>query len=105
VADYEKNLRELTKRLKATGAKLIFATTTPVPEGAKGRDAGLEQKYNEAAVRVMTESGAKVNDLHAYCTPHLSKWQRPRDVHFIALGNKKLGEKVAEEITAALVAK
>ena len=31
--EYEKNLRELVKQLKATEAKLIWASTTPVPEG------------------------------------------------------------------------
>ena len=29
--DYEKNLRTLVAKLKATGAKLIWATTTPIP--------------------------------------------------------------------------
>ncbi len=31
--EYEKNLRELVKQLKATNAKLIWCATTPVPEG------------------------------------------------------------------------
>ncbi|MBI4893423.1 MAG: SGNH/GDSL hydrolase family protein [Acidobacteria bacterium] len=30
---YEANLRKIAARLKETGAKVIFATTTPVPEG------------------------------------------------------------------------
>jgi lysophospholipase L1-like esterase len=105
VVDYEKNLRDLVVRLKKTGAKLIFATTTPVPEKANGRDAGLELKYKEAAVRVMNDTGVKVNDLHALCMPNLAEWQRPRDVHFKAEGYKKLGEKVAAEIATALGAK
>ena len=29
--DYEKNLRALVAKMKATGAKLIWATTTPDP--------------------------------------------------------------------------
>ena len=29
---YEKQLREIVAKLKATGARLVFATTTPVPE-------------------------------------------------------------------------
>ncbi|MEI9898736.1 MAG: SGNH/GDSL hydrolase family protein [Chthoniobacter sp.] len=37
VEQYEKNLQEIVARLKKTGAKLIFATTTPVPEGTVGR--------------------------------------------------------------------
>ena len=35
--EYEKNLRELVKKMKATGAKLIWASTTPVPEGSGGQ--------------------------------------------------------------------
>jgi len=32
-AGYEANLRKLVARMKATGAKLIWATTTPIPDG------------------------------------------------------------------------
>src|SRR6478609_7558165 len=69
VAEYEKNLHTLVKRLKATGATLIFATTTPVPEGAKGRVPADVAKYNEAALRVMKEEGVAVDDLNAFITP------------------------------------
>src|SRR5262245_27253283 len=36
-ADYEKNLELLVVRMKKTGAKLIFALTTPVPADSAGR--------------------------------------------------------------------
>jgi Domain of unknown function (DUF4976) len=55
--DYENNLRDLAKRMKATGAKLIWGTTTPVPEGSNARTAGDEVKYNEIASRVMKDLG------------------------------------------------
>jgi pimeloyl-ACP methyl ester carboxylesterase/lysophospholipase L1-like esterase len=104
LADYEKNLTTLTARLKATGAMLIWAETTPVPEGAKGRKAGDEKKWNEAAARVMTAAGVPVNPLHARAAekPEL---QRPKDVHFKDAGSKHLAEKVAEVISAALSGK
>ena len=54
-AEYEKNLRKLVARLKETGASLIWCSTTPVPEGAKGRVVGDSAKYNEAAAKVMKE--------------------------------------------------
>ena len=57
--DYEKNLTELVTRLRATGAKLIWCSTTPVPQGAKGRVPGDEVKYNEAAARVMKAAGVR----------------------------------------------
>ena len=34
---YEKNLRELVKRLKATGAKLVWASTTPIRHSSTQR--------------------------------------------------------------------
>ncbi|MFZ9091927.1 MAG: SGNH/GDSL hydrolase family protein, partial [Planctomycetaceae bacterium] len=43
-AEYEKNLRLLVERLKKTGAKLVWRTTTPVPKGARGRIVGASVK-------------------------------------------------------------
>ena len=40
IDEYEKNLRKLVSRLKKTKAKLIWRSTTPVPEGCKGRVVG-----------------------------------------------------------------
>jgi acyl-CoA thioesterase-1 len=100
--EYEKNLRELVKRLQATGAKLIWATTTPVPAGSAGRTAADELKYNEAAARVMKDAGIPTDDLHALCQPTLSAWQRPQNVHFTAEGSAGLAAKVAADIEAAL---
>ena len=54
-ADYEKNLRSLVADLKKTGAKVIFATTTPVPEGklTPQRTFGDVTVYNDIALKVM----------------------------------------------------
>ncbi|MFN0078904.1 MAG: SGNH/GDSL hydrolase family protein [Prosthecobacter sp.] len=55
---YEKNLRGIIARLKQTGAKLIFASTTPVPESDAAKYVkDFELSYNEIAKRVMTEEG------------------------------------------------
>ena len=37
VKQYQTNLKRIVATLQSTGAKLIFATTTPVPNGATGR--------------------------------------------------------------------
>jgi acyl-CoA thioesterase-1 len=99
---YEKNLREIVARLKKTGAKLIFATTTPVPEGTVGRVAGDEVKYNEAALRVMKSEGVAIDDLHALATAKVAEIQRPKNVHFTDPGSKVLAEQVAASIKTAL---
>lgn len=102
VEDYAKNLDALVVRLKKTGATLIWATTTPVPAGARGRMKGDEVRYNAAAARVMKRHGVQVNDLYGYILPNLAKAQRPRDVHFPGKGSDMLGRRVASVISAAL---
>ena len=102
LADYEKNLHELVKRLKATGATLIFATTTPVPEGARGRVPSDVAKYNEAAKRVMKEEGVTIDDLNAFITPKLAEYQNKADVHYNSRGYAALASEVFKRIEQAL---
>lgn len=102
--DYEKNLRVLVERMQKTGAKLIWATTTPVPEGPLKpvRTFGDVGIYNEIAARVMREKGVVTNDLNAWITPKLGEMQKKQDVHFHGVGSRYLGEKVAQEIEGIL---
>ncbi|NLE37410.1 MAG: SGNH/GDSL hydrolase family protein, partial [Pirellulaceae bacterium] len=100
--DYAKNLDELVRRLKKTDAVLIWAATTPVPEGAAGRRKGDEVALNREAAKIMKKHDVKTNDLYGYILPQLKKTQRPRDVHFTNKGSEILAKKVVEEITAAL---
>jgi acyl-CoA thioesterase-1 len=105
---YEKQLRELVKLLKATGAKLIFATTTPVPNRgnlAPDRRFGDVAVYNAVARKVMTEHGVAIDDLNSAITPYLANLQRPNDVHFTAAGSELLAKHVAASIEAALTSK
>jgi len=99
---YESNLRELMVKLKLTNAALIFATTTPVPVGAQGRESGDEIGYNEAARSVMKEAKVKIDDLYSVAAPRLKEFQLPNDVHFNSNGYNALAEAVAESIKAAL---
>ena len=55
--------------MKATGAMLIFATTTPVPENTSLREAGIEVKYNKAALELSKKYKIMVNDLHTFPLP------------------------------------
>jgi lysophospholipase L1-like esterase len=99
LAQYEANLRTFVARLKQTGAKLIFATTTPVPAGTVGRVADDAVKYNAVAARVMKENGVAINDLHAFVVPRITELQRPANVHFSDAGSARL----ADEVVAAIV--
>ena len=100
---YEKQLREIVGKLKPTGAKLIFATTTPYPEGVKPhRDVADAQRYNEIALKIMKENQIAVNDLYSLVKPRLKELQRPVNVHFTPEGSKFLAEAVAKQIRTAL---
>jgi acyl-CoA thioesterase-1 len=100
--EYEANLRRLVKRLKATKAKLIWCSTTPVPAGAQGRVVGDSAKYNQTAARVMQENQVAMNDLYSFAKPRLAEIQRPANVHFTPDGSQRLAEQVAEAILEAL---
>jgi len=102
IGDYTRNLDELAKRLKKTGAHLIFATTTPVPQGAHGRVPGDAKRYNDAALAIMRKHRIQVNDLYTFALPRLDTIQRPRDVHFTKEGSRLLAEQVVQNIHAAL---
>lgn len=102
IEDYARNLEELVKRLRKTGATLIFATTTPVPEGSMGRIKGDAQRYNQVAVRIMKKHDVRINDLYTYAFARLDSIQRPRNVHFTPAGSRLLAEQVTQTILASL---
>lgn len=100
---YEENLDELVSQLKATGAKLIWAHTTVVPENEAGRKVGDDKKYNEVAAKVMKQHGVTINDLNSLTSefpPDL--FAKPGDVHYTTAGYKKIAEQVAERILNTL---
>jgi len=101
-AEYEKNLQLLVKRMKKTGARLIWCSTTPVPSGAKGRVVGDSVKYNQIALRVMKEHGIAVDDLYGLSIGKLEKIQRPANVHFTPEGSRMLAEQVVKSISRQL---
>jgi acyl-CoA thioesterase-1 len=103
LVQYEKNLRLIVARLKQTGAKLIFASTTPVPESDAAKYVkDSELPYNVVAKKVMTEEGVTWNDLWAAVKPKQDQLQGKRNVHFMASGSAVLAKQVAEAITREL---
>ncbi len=97
---YEINLKILVDKLKKTRAKLIWASTTPVPEGEAGRFRGDEIRYNAVAARIMRDNGIPINDLYSHAVIRLKDIQLPDgNVHFTPAGYIYLAEKVAQFIT------
>lgn len=103
IEEYEKNLDTLVTQLKATGATLIWASTTVVPEGEDGRFVGDDLKYNDAAARIMRKHGVTVNDLYSLTkgfSPAL--FTAPGNVHYTKEGYRQIGIQVAAAIQKAL---
>lgn len=102
-ATYERQLRRIVAKLKETKAKLIFATTTPVPPGGVKpyREVSDPERYNRIARKVMKEHGIAINDLYAFAKPRLQALQQPVNVHFNRAGSKALATQVVKAIRQA----
>lgn len=101
---YERYLRLFVARLRKTGAKLIWATTTPVPNGrvSPPRSPADVPVYNAIAMKVMTESGIPINDLYTPALAHTAEWQLPANVHYKPEGYEALAKQVAAAVTRQL---
>lgn len=98
-ADYEKNLEKLVTRMEATGAKLIWANTTVVPEGEAGRFVGDDEKYNAIAARVMKKHVIATDDLLTLTKGFSGKFSlKAGDVHYTPEGYEKLAVQVAATV-------
>jgi acyl-CoA thioesterase-1 len=65
--DYEANLNQLAERLKATGAKLVWVSTTPIRDTLVFGP-GSEIGFNAIAAKVMAAHGIPVLDMHGHIT-------------------------------------
>lgn len=107
---YEVNLREIVNRVRASGAALVFANTTPIQDALHAKRGAefdrLEvdvRRYNAAAERVMREAKVPVHDLHWLVERGgVEKLQRPDGTHYTPEGCRVQGEAVADCITRQL---
>lgn len=101
---YEENLRFIVEKLKATKARLIYATTTPYPDaGLKPlRDPRMYEEYNRRARKIMVKNNIAINDLEGFVIPRMASLQKPENVHFTEEGSKALAEEVVKYIKSEL---
>ena len=100
--EYERNLDQLVRRLRQTGAKLIWRPTTPVPEGAAGRIPADLPKYNRAARIVIDRYGIEVDDMNEFIAAEKIPHSRPGNVHFSKEASVQLAVNSAAFIRRAL---
>lgn len=64
---YEKNLNEIVLKLKETGARLVWASTTPIRHSSSFVfQMDSEVQYNVIAARVMAKHEIPTNDMYTY---------------------------------------
>jgi len=104
LVEFEENLRRIVERLQATGARLIWATATPVAAGDGRRENTTLALYNEAAARVMEGRPIGLNDLYALVLPDLAELLVPGTPHFNERGAERVAAEVARRLANALAA-
>lgn len=114
--DYVENLKVIARQIQATGAQVIFATTTPIPATLrattitpgvlppKTRLFDSIPERNDLAVSALKEIGVRIDDLYEAILPQQEKLQNRNDVHFSAAGSKVLAQAVADSILQNLPA-
>ena len=99
IEDYRSNLKNLVERLRKTGAVLIWASTTAVPDNEPGRFPKDVVAYNSAASIIMQNNGIITNDLYSISKSFdQNMLVAPNNVHFSKLGASLLANNVAEAI-------
>jgi len=110
IEQYAARLKNLVVRLEKTGAKLIWATTTPwCPEGYEYIEKRFKQKYNyageeelkwkKAAMEVMSRHNVAINDLYALLHPKLIEClNKPTDIHFNGKGSAAMAEQISKVV-------
>jgi hypothetical protein len=100
--EYKKNLEAIADKLNETTAKVIFVTTTMVPEGASGRKTPSVPEYNEVALKVMKKKNIQVVDLYQPSLEIHPSNSKPKDVHYTPKGYELLATILVKEIKEVL---
>lgn len=103
VDEYAKNLELLVEKLEATGATLIFATTTYVPVNEAGRFVEDAERYNKAALQIMKRHKIAITPLYKHSLKIHPKYGKgDDDVHYSDEGYRALSLPVIKSIKRAL---
>jgi lysophospholipase L1-like esterase len=105
--EYAAHLRQVFTWLAATGATVVWATSTPVDEAMHG---GIESSrwyradlvaYNRLSAELALGFGFRINDLHRWLSEAaVERLLMPDGVHFNRHGNQLIGQHVAAAIQA-----
>jgi hypothetical protein len=114
VEEYVHFLKRIIKLCRENGAKIIFATTTPILEpGMAADNTGTQadsinynnewvELYNNAAKKLMAEENIPVNDLYALCKEGEHYYKCPDMLHLTEEGYRKCAKQAADMILKEL---
>ena len=101
---YVANLGEILRKLRQTGAQVIWATMTPVHPDRPFLDTQWSwrneeiARYNEEALKLMEAEGVPVNDLHAVVAADCNRYLAEDMLHLSDEGMQKCAQAVAKAI-------
>lgn len=98
IEEYMNTIKRIVNELQRTHARIIFATTTPVPANAIGRSNHEIDLYNSAAVEFMNAQRIEVNDLNSLIKQDLIGNICEDQLHLTEQGNHKCAEQVISKI-------
>ena len=105
---YAKNLEGIVRKLRSSGAKLVFAVTTPPCIGPEKKVKFMmteerAEEFNRAALSVMKKHGVAINDLYSAIGKDRAKYQLgENDVHYNDAGRDLLAAQISKVITKEL---
>lgn len=96
--EYLRDLDRIYARLKKTGAKIIFATSTPCnPKYTEVSNLNID-RYNKAAVELLMNKVDEINDLNAFVKPHIEEYICDDLLHLNKDGISAVGDRVTEVV-------
>ena len=104
VETYIDNLRAILDKLQATGAKIIWATTTPVHPDRPWKDTGWSwcnqeiNRYNTEARDMMRAEGISIDDLHGIVNAQPDKHLDEDKLHLSNAGRRACAEAVVKAV-------
>ena len=98
---YRTNLTRIVEMLQATGASLVWASTTPIMSRTGERFEDIKT-LNRVADEVMRSKNIPIDDLYEFVLPNVKNWQNSDKVHFNRTGNEELAKKVSGAILEAM---
>lgn len=96
--EYLTDLERLYNRLRLTGAKIIFATSTPCKEGYPLMNNEDIIRYNKAAVELLKDKVDEINDLYSLINSDVEKYICNDNLHLSKDGIAAAGNQVTEII-------